>query len=405
MGTRSPSLPTGGNWPGARAHPAAGRGAGGDHPGAGLGPVRCRRFLGVVNIQTRPGQRASTGRPPPWARPGAGPAARRRRVPGARHGKVDLMVAFRRHRADLSGLQLPRTSPAPSIPTYNLGAPRPRGLDQLSSTAIAKLMFSPPGRPEVGPFAYFSSMERGGPSSGPSTSSPTATTRAGHLLRKPRLAVAAAVRAATGKHARPACACRLRGSYFRGAPATATAWRWAATSITSGGSRFRGRRVDTHLVWTPAAAAAGGRVAASVDRERSPPASASPSSPPRGPRRRGDRVASPITRGTRPSSTPAAYLQGPGIRRTAAPGLTAGCATTGHNLYGCQLSRRVGWCPAREKTCTSSCSTARLPGPLVRSCSTPYPPPAATWSATPTCAPQYANTFEVQLAYQPWPVL
>ena len=72
---------------------------------------------------------------------------------GTQWRDLDLLVSFRRATQDLSGLALPATSPAPTIPEYNTGARTARGLDQTSWTALAKLTYHARQGTDLGLFA------------------------------------------------------------------------------------------------------------------------------------------------------------------------------------------------------------------------------------------------------------
>src|SRR3954471_5178451 len=80
-------------------------------------------FLGMINIQTR--ERAGVNGATAWLALGQVGERRADDVDvslGTSRGMVETLVAFRHTHQDLSGLALPASSPAPSIPDYNAGA-------------------------------------------------------------------------------------------------------------------------------------------------------------------------------------------------------------------------------------------------------------------------------------------
>ena len=119
-------------------------------------------FLGMINITTRARDSGNGGTA--WlalGRAGQHLASDVDASLGSTRGMVEALVAFRQTRQDLSGLQLPDSSPAPNIPRYNRGARTAAGLDQTATSAIATLNLRlRPGR-SVGAFAYYSSVDRG----------------------------------------------------------------------------------------------------------------------------------------------------------------------------------------------------------------------------------------------------
>ncbi len=119
-------------------------------------------FLGVVNIRTRTGK--SVDGATAWlsaGRVGEKLASDLDVSTGMELGNLDVLVAVRRNSQDLSGLTLPASSPAPSIPEYNFGRTQAQGLDQRSTSAVAKLAYHPRASTTVGLFGYYSAMDRG----------------------------------------------------------------------------------------------------------------------------------------------------------------------------------------------------------------------------------------------------
>jgi outer membrane receptor for ferrienterochelin and colicins len=119
-------------------------------------------FLGVINIKTRTGK--SVGGATAWM--GVGATGRNLATDadvsaGLESGNVDVLVAARHSRQDHSGLQLPASSPSPSIPSHNFGSREAHGLTQESTSALARVSYRPGPRTALEVFGYFSSMRRG----------------------------------------------------------------------------------------------------------------------------------------------------------------------------------------------------------------------------------------------------
>ena len=120
-------------------------------------------FLGLINILTRDQRqrRRGAGLAGGWRRGRQEPGHDVDVSLGTTRGMVQALLAFRHTRQDLSGLQLPDSSPAPNIPDYNAGARTAKGADQSSTSAIAKLTLRPRVGRTLSLFGYYSLADRG----------------------------------------------------------------------------------------------------------------------------------------------------------------------------------------------------------------------------------------------------
>jgi outer membrane receptor for ferrienterochelin and colicins len=121
-------------------------------------------FLGVVNIVTRTGEQLSGAD----LRVAGGSVGERNGMfdldaaLGSRRGEWEVVAAARMSEDDRSGIELPRSSPAPVIPLAHDGQRAARGLVLSSKTALASVTryFSNGGSMTISP--YFSMIDRGG---------------------------------------------------------------------------------------------------------------------------------------------------------------------------------------------------------------------------------------------------
>jgi iron complex outermembrane receptor protein len=155
--------PTSGNWLGPELIPLSAIDRVEIIRGPGSALYGADAFLGVINIETRDGESLNGANG--WL--AGGVAGHRPLVDadlsaGASWGRLDVMAAFRYARVDLTGLELPASSPAPSIPRYNFGERTAHGLDQTSWSAVSRVTLHYGAENQIGVFAYFSAMDRGG---------------------------------------------------------------------------------------------------------------------------------------------------------------------------------------------------------------------------------------------------
>ena len=250
---------------GARAGPAVGDRADRDRARPRLGPVRGGRLPGGHQHQDPHRREPERGRRLAERRAG-GPGAghRRRRVGRAASGATSTCCWRPGGRSqDLSGLRLPDSSPAPSLPEHKRGAREAQGLDQDSTAALLPADLPAAGRTASWACSATTRPCAGGRSSGRWSSWPTAYNDG--ILSENRSRSRRRGPACSGtRPSERSCGCRCGGRRSGAAPAATAAWRWAASSTTCARSfGFRGGDLDAQVEWTPALAdgppAAGGR--------------------------------------------------------------------------------------------------------------------------------------------------
>ena len=360
-------------------------------------------FLGVVNIQTRKGAsvngidgRVSGG----WV--GQHRATDVDLCAGMSHGPVEVMVGFRRAQQDLSGLLLPDSSPAPNIPAYNTGARAARNLFQTSSTAIGTVTWRPRQSTEIDLFGYLSSMDRGAELgslfqlvNGYSQHGVFSENRVSRWQLRTGLLWDQALSSSL--------TLSLRGTYFQGGPHDDNRLEVGSDFYyVRRRFGFRGTDSDLHLVWSPSrrfrVIGGGGLL---VDEERLPSrlAIAKQAVQEINP---GEIIEANSVHGGRKTFLNAgAYLQGTWDLLGPHLGVTGGLRYDQHNVYGRQLSRRVGlvsspWQSLHAKLLHGSAFKA--PSPLLL-----YAVPAGTGDVVgnPNLEPQFVNTFELQIEHAP----
>jgi outer membrane receptor for ferrienterochelin and colicins len=302
-------------------------------------------FLGVINIKTRRGSGLNGAAA--WL--SAGRVGRRAATDmdvstGLRRGNLDILLAARRTSQDLSGLELPASSPAPSLPEHRREARHAQGLDQDSTSALLRLTYHPRAGTELGGFAYYSSMRRGVEFG--SLFQLANGSNAG-ILSENRVDQSQ-LRAGLFLHQTFAPSLRLsvQGSGFRGAPGRASRLEVGSEFYyVRRDFGFLGADLDAQLEWTPAWAAGRLRVVTGasgfVDNELLPS-------------RIG--IAKQVTEDGQPGDVidsisvyqaekiflnSGAYLQGM-WNAGSLLSLTGGLRYDRHNVYGGQISERVG---------------------------------------------------------------
>jgi len=363
-------------------------------------------FLGMINIQTR--ERAGVNGATAWLALGQVGERRADDVDvslGTSRGMVETLVAFRHTHQDLSGLLLPASSPAPSVPDYNAGARTAQGLDQESTSAIATITVRPREGRSLGVFGYYSSMERG--------------SEFGSLLQlangyNERSAFSenrvAQWQLRAGADLNEDFSSRLklsmRGAYFQGGT--------GADNRLEIGSEyyylrrrlgFRGADLDGHLEWTVAddlvlAAGASGL----LDDEELPSRIAVAKRDIAGVFR-GDVIdAISVYQGRKTFVNGGAYLHALWETYDGRLGLTGGVRYDHHNIYGDQLSHRIGLVGSPRPTLHAKLlqgSAFQAPSPLLL-----YAVPSAAGDVVGNAQlrPQYVDTFEGEIEYTPGPV-
>jgi iron complex outermembrane receptor protein len=360
-------------------------------------------FLGVINIKTRKGATVKGG----TASLAGGVVGRNLATDldlsaGSQWRAFDVLVGFRRATQDLSGLALPGTSPSPAIPEYNMGAHTARGLDQVSSTALAKLTYRPRDSTEVALFAYYSAMQRGAEfgslfqlANGYNQSGTFSENRVSESQFRTGLSwdqdLAASLRLS------------LRGSFFTGGPGTDNRLEVGSESYyVRRQFGFRGGDTDGQIEWLPHKSlrlVAGGSFFLDDELLPSRIGVAKESS---GEIAQGGTIdAISVYQGRKSFINSGAYLQGMWQVLESALSLTGGLRYDRHNVYGGQLSGRFGIVsnPFSNLHLKLLYGTAfKAPSPILL-----YAVPSAAGDVigNPLLKPQYVNTFEFELRHEP----
>jgi iron complex outermembrane receptor protein len=362
-------------------------------------------FLGMVNIRTRGG--GDVAGATAWLAGGLvgeKPAVDLEASLGAAGGGVETLIAVRRSQLDLSGLPLPVSSPAPRIPAYHTGPLVAEGLDQDSRSAIGTVTYRPrPGR-SVGLFAYYS-LQDSGDEFGSVFQLAHGFDESGvfseNRVSRDQLRIALQIEEQLSKR----LDLSLRSSYFQGGTGeedrleVGSEFYFVRRSLG-----FRGVDADVQLDWALAQAlslTAGttfqhdderlpSRVA--VAKRRIEGVEANP----------GDVIETATVRqGRKTFRNVGTYLQGNWQPLGGRLGLTAGLRYDYHNVYRGQLSRRLGLVGSPTSTIHIKLlhgSAFQAPSPFLMHA---VPLIAGDVAGNQDLEPQYVNTFELQLAYEP----
>jgi outer membrane receptor for ferrienterochelin and colicins len=360
-------------------------------------------FLGVINVKTREGQGVNGGHG--WVATGQVGDHLATDVDlalGAAHGMADVMVAFRRTRQDLSGLELPASSPAPSVPGYNFGARVASGLDQETTTGIFTLTLRPAASAAVKLYAYYAATNRGAEfgslyqlAHGFNERNTFSENRVSRWQVSSGLLWDQEITARLKLS--------VRGSYFQGGPGdddrleVGSEFYYVRRRFD-----FRGLDSDVHAAWAPVdrlRLVAGGSFF--LDDEQLPSRLGVAKQPVEG-IRAGEVVSGlSISQGRETFLNAGAYLQGTWEVKGPLLGVTGGLRYDQHNVYGAQLSRRVGLVSSPRPDLNAKL----LHGTAFKA------PSALLLHAVPSAAgdvvgnaglrPQYVDSFEGQVSYQP----
>ena len=317
---------------------------------------------------------------------------------------VEALVALRRTGQDLSGLELPASSPAPNIPIYNRGARRAAGLDQRSTSAIATLTLRPRESRVLRLFGYYTLMDRG------SEFGSLLHLANGYNERNAFSENRVALSQVRGglqysEELTPHLRLSLRGSYFQGGTRD--------DNRLEVGSEFYyvRRRLRLPAAATSTPTWSGRRPRAGRCRHRGqPPARQRAAALPHRRRQAGHRPGAARARSSRPASVyqgrktffnAGAYLQATCRTEGGRLGLTGGLRYDQHNVYGGQISRRVGLVSSPLPNLHAKLlhgSAFQAPSPFLL-----YAVPSASGDVVGNAnlRPQYVNTFELQLEYRP----
>lgn len=120
-------------------------------------------FLGIINIVTQEGEALSGG-----VADGHVSTTTHRHIgggidttAGARKGPVDILLSARFNSENRSGLEMPASSPAPAIPTYNVNDITASHLDMSSKVGLAKIAYHINDKHTLTLSGYISTLDRG----------------------------------------------------------------------------------------------------------------------------------------------------------------------------------------------------------------------------------------------------
>jgi len=360
-------------------------------------------FLGVVNIKTRDGK--SLAGSTAWlsgGRVGTHLAGDVDVSAGMSRGMLDVLVAYRHNQQDLSGLELPATSPAPAIPEYNLGSTRARGLDQRSNTALAKVTLRPREGSDLRAFAYYSALERGAEFGALFQLANGFNERGAFSENRVSLwqfRTGLTLEQRLGSKVRLA----FQGAFFEGGPRSDNRLEVGSEFFyVRRRFGFRGTDLDAHVEWDPASSlrlVAGASLL--VDDERLPSRLGVAKQKLQDTSAGQIIEAVSVRQGRKTFVNGGGYLQGSWNPLGSYLGLTGGMRYDHHNIYGDQLSRRLGLVSSPRPNLHLKLlhgSAFKAPSPLLL-----YAIPSTTGDVigNPKLLPQYVNTFEFQAAWAP----
>jgi iron complex outermembrane receptor protein len=364
-------------------------------------------FLGVINIKTRSGSSLNGG----TVSLGGGVAGQKLATDvdlaaGGEKGPVDALLAARYSTQDLSGLALPSTSPAPSIPSYNRGATSAHGLDQRSLSAMGRVTYRPRQGTELGLFGYYSSMRRGaefGALYQLANGRDSQNDPSGNLITLSQMRGGLFLDQSLGESLRLS----VRGAAFRGGPGDDNRLEVGSEYYyVKRQFGFRGGDLDAQIEWTTQGRrfgdlrlAAGG--SALLDDELLPSRIAVAKTATAQTQTGGVIDAISAYQGRKTFLNTGAYLQGMWNPVADLLGVTGGLRYDEHNIYGGQLSERVGLVSSPLPSLHAKLlygKAFKAPSPLLL-----YAMPSAIGDVTgnPQLKPQFVRTVEFQIAADP----
>jgi outer membrane receptor for ferrienterochelin and colicins len=362
-------------------------------------------FLGVVNVITRTGKSLSGGTA--WL--GAGRAGQHLATDvdasaGFSRGDFDVLVALRRESQDLSGLLLPATSPSATVPLYNFGSNTAHGMDETASSALARVTWRPRPLTELAAFGYYSASRRGDEFG--SLVQLASGTNAQGIVSQNRVSqdqMRAGLTWNQGLGARLQLS--VRGSLFEGGPNDDNRLEVGSDFYyVRKRFGFRGGEVEAQLEyrpgWAPLTLVAG---ASTLADDELLPSRIGIAKQATGEGQPGSVIeAISLRQGRKTFINNGAYLQGIWTALGEYLGVTGGLRYDRHNVYGGQVSGRVG---------LVSSPLERLHGKLLYGTAFKAPSPFLLY-ALPSAAgdvignaqlkPQYVQTGEFQLSAEPW---
>jgi outer membrane receptor for ferrienterochelin and colicins len=360
-------------------------------------------FLGMINIQTRQDEDVSGSHA--WLTLGQVGDELATDVDvsvGTKRGMVEALVALRRTDQDLSGLELPPSSPAPNIPVYNRAARRAAGLDQQSTSAIATVTVRPSPRWSLGLFGYYSEMDRGSEFGSLLHLAHGYNERNAFSENRVSLSQFRAGLHVTNDLS-STLRLALRGSFFQGGTRdnnrleVGSEYYYVRRRVG-----FRGADLDTHLLWSPGAHWAVVSGASLLLDDEQLPSRIAVAKRTIGEVRPGEPIdAASIYQGSKTFFNAAAYLQATVRTEGGGLGVTGGLRYDWHNVYGGQVSRRLGLVSSLLPNLHAKLlhgTAFQAPSPFLL-----YAVPSASGDVVGNAnlRPQYVNTFEAQLEYRP----
>jgi outer membrane receptor for ferrienterochelin and colicins len=358
-------------------------------------------FLGVINIKTRSGKSLSGATA--WltgGRAGTKLATDLDVSAGFEKDDLDMVVAVRRNSQDLSGLTLPDSSPAPSVPdSGEEGSRTAQGLDQASTSALARLTYRPRTGTEVGVFGYFSSMKRG--------------EEFGSLFQLVNNRVALSQMRAglfLEQSLTPSLRLSFKGTVFRGGPGDSNRLEVGSEYYyVRRQFGFRGGDLDGQVEWTPGWGEAGSvrlvaGASAFLDDEQLPSrvGISKQATDDQRQLKPGDVIQEiSIYQGRKSFLNTGSYLQGMWKALDHWLSLTGGLRYDRHNVYGGQLSERIGLVSNPLSNLHAKLlygSAFKAPSPLLLHA---IPSAIGDVVGNPQLKPQFVRTAEFQLAWEP----
>jgi outer membrane receptor for ferrienterochelin and colicins len=388
---------TGGNWLGPELVPLSAverievvRG-----PGSAL--FGADAFLGVINIKTRSGKSLSGATA--WLAAGRAGTKLATDVDisaGFEKGNLDVVAAVRRSNQDLSGLALPDSSPAPSVPDREDESLTATGLDQTSTTAMTRVTWRPRTGTELGVYGYYSSMKRGeefGALFQLVNNRVSLSQMRGGLFLEQTLT--------------PNLRLSFKGTAFRGGPGddsrleVGSEYYYVRRQFS-----FRGGDVDAQVEWTPSwsekrAVRLVAGASAFLDDERLPSRV--------GISKQATDILQPgevidaisIYQARKSFLNTGAYVQGMWTALENWLSLTGGLRYDRHNVYGGQITERVGLVSNPLPILHAKLlygSAFKAPSPLLLHA---IPSAIGDVVGNPQLEPQFVRTVEFQLAWEP----
>jgi iron complex outermembrane receptor protein len=352
-------------------------------------------FLGVINIKTRSGKSLSGATA--WL--AGGQAGKKLATDvdvsaGIEKNDFDVVLALRRSSQDLSGLSLPSSSPAPSLPANKEGSTVAEGLDQVSTSALARITYRRPGI-EAGVFGYYSALSRG--------------EEFGSLFQLAQNRVSLSqIRAGAfwEQTLSPTWRLSFKGSAFQGQPGDDNRLEVGSEFYyVRRDFGFRGAELEGQVEWTPAGADQRVRLVAGASaflNDEKLPSRIGVAKQATYELQPGDVIdAISIYQGRKTFLNSGAYLQGMWKAIEQWLSLTGGLRFDQHNVYGGQLSERVGVVSSLHSTLHAKLlygSAFKAPSPTLLHA---IPSAIGDVVGNPQLKPQYVRTVEFQLSWEP----